>query len=400
MLLARKSIFDQHYYLQSYQLVFYSVDVAKTADKDAESLLSEGIISCFSGETLYDVLAGKLGFVSFPRNLLITGIDIKNKNLVIDISKDIDVDDQVLEAVKVFKSKGFSLALEFSGADMRNHRLLKFASIIKFDMDRYPPNSLDNIHYLEDHQVKLFAENISEHSQYDDLRNLGFSLFQGDFLSKPKIIEGKKLDSGRQTAMRLLSVVQNDDVEFSSIEAVISSSAVLSYRVFRLINSSSFGFDVPINSLHQAISLLGLDNIRSWISLLVMSGIEDKPDLMCMNALIRAEMCSRLADEVGIQLRGKSLFTAGLISTMDSFLDMHLIDIVQSINVPDWLRETLLEHKGVAGLILNTAILYEKTDFDAVKWDQLHALGITTESIQLSYHDSIVRSADIISLVR
>ena len=63
----------------------------------------------------------------------------------------------------------------------------------------------------------------------------------------------------------------------------------------RLANSASLYTGKKIDSLIDAITQLGLLQIRNWVSLLLLASLDDvAPDLL-ERTLIRAKMCETLA---------------------------------------------------------------------------------------------------------
>jgi len=167
------------------------------------------------------------------------------------------------------------------------------------------------------------------------------------------------------------------------------------------MNSSAFSFAAPVDSIHKALTLLGLEKIRTWGSMLALSGMSCKPKILSSNALIRGRLCKMLTELLFVDgLRSDSMFTVGLLSSMDLFFDLPLIEVVGTLELSSWLKEALLERKGNMGLILNTAIFLEKAELDAVDWQGLYTLGIRESDIQSAYHDSIMWTADIMAQFR
>ncbi len=66
-----------------------------------------------------------------------------------------------------------------------------------------------------------------------------------------------------QMAATFLSVANDPDVTIDKLEQVLSFDPALSTRVQRLINSSAFAMQQRVTNLRQAISLLGLKQLRN-----------------------------------------------------------------------------------------------------------------------------------------
>ena len=57
--------------------------------------------------------------------------------------------------------------------------------------------------------------------------------------------------------------------------------------------------------------------------------------------------------------------------------------------VAEGMREAVLRHRGTLGLILNTAIHFERATLDDVSWKELAGVGLERETIEQNYIESI-----------
>ena len=67
--------------------------------------------------------------------------------------------------------------------------------------------------------------------------------------------------------LQLLSALYDQDVPIEKIERMIARDTLLSFKLLRLVNSAAFGLSRNIESLRQAIMLLGLNKLRNWVNL-------------------------------------------------------------------------------------------------------------------------------------
>ncbi|WP_447531330.1 HDOD domain-containing protein, partial [Legionella pneumophila] len=75
--------------------------------------------------------------------------------------------------------------------------------------------------------------------------------------------------------LRLLTEINNEEVPIQRIEEIILQIPKLSYRILRLANSASLYMSKKIESLMDAISQLGLMQIRNWLNLLLLASLDD-----------------------------------------------------------------------------------------------------------------------------
>ncbi len=395
-LCARQPIFDKNLEVYAYELLFRSGDsqVANVVDGDKAS--SQVILNAFTQIPYENLLEGRKGFINFTRQLLRAPLPVSEETVVIEILEDIEIDNSLIEDVKKLKSRGFSIALDDYVYDPSHHLLLELADIIKIDiLSKSKARISQELEKLKEYDVVLLAEKIEAKVDFERCKEMGFTLFQGYFLSKPNIVAGKKIDSDQKSVIRLLNILQNSNSEFEDIEKAISASPVLTFKLLKLINSPAFPFQQKILSVYKAITILGMDKVRAWGSLLALSEIPGKSDALASSALIRGKMCRELSRAMSLGEREHSLFTVGLLSNMDAFLDLSMEKIVDSLELPPWVKNTLISRSGNMGLILETAIHYEQCMFEKVDFSTLRQLGIESDDLQAAYQTSVLWVSEI-----
>ncbi|MBA3075580.1 MAG: HDOD domain-containing protein, partial [Anaerolineae bacterium] len=150
-----------------------------------------------------------------------------------------------------------------------------------------------------------------------------------------------------------------------------------------LSNSGYYSFTTQVKSLRQAISLIGLDTLRGWMSLILMSSLVDKPPELTNIALQRAHMSESIAKIYG-QPQPEIFFLVGLFSVLDALMDQPMADIIPELNLSATISDALLKYEGLPGFILKAIKAYEMGDWATVK--TLNIPDVTLTSI---YLDSI-----------
>jgi len=141
--------------------------------------------------------------------------------------------------------------------------------------------------------------------------------------------------------VRMLHVVHQPVIDFLALERLIKQEASLCYRLLRYLNSAVFGFSREIRSIRHALSMLGEDEIRRWISLAATVGAGQKgPAELLQTALVRAHFCELISRRMQ---RGQSdYFLLGLLSLIDAILGMPMATILQGLPVDSELKAALL----------------------------------------------------------
>jgi EAL and modified HD-GYP domain-containing signal transduction protein len=102
----------------------------------------------------------------------------------------------------------------------------------------------------------------------------------------------------------------------------------------------------------------------------------------------RARFCELLGELATGALPGRC-FTAGILSTLDAFMDEELDTLVDSMSLSGELRAALLGRTGCMGAILDTALAFETASWERVPWRALAAHGIDQQGAERAYLDSL-----------
>jgi len=276
------------------------------------------------------------------------------------------------------------------------HRAINYANRLHNSMNGHQYKTLlidlaqENLQQLTDQEIQacrahydvLCAINVNNIEQYHYCKAHHLDLLEGDFYTKPDQSTGHELAPSTQTLMSLLVRLQDADVEAEDLTEIINQDITLSYKLLRLINSAFFGLPKKVESTKQAIVMLGLNKIKTWASLLCLSGIDDKPNELRHVAMFRGRMCELLAK----YYKGHSdmFFTVGLLSVLDAMLDKPLVDIVDPLPLTAELKTALIDKQGPAGRALADTLSYEQAD-----WETISTSPVPREILVKTYLESI-----------
>jgi EAL and modified HD-GYP domain-containing signal transduction protein len=294
------------------------------------------------------------------------------QNIDVNLTLDINGYD-----IPPLNNNAFSFAGHANGeADSSTHTLL-------IDLERFNPNSLSSsLPKWRQHHRVLCATNVNAAAQYQFCKNHDLDLLQGHFYTVPEAKEKQTVSPSQQTLMELLVKLQEPDVEPEDLAATINQDVSLSYKLLRLINSAFFGLPREVNSTKQAVMMLGLGKVKTWASLLCLSGMDDKPNELRTVAMTRARMCELLAKYYKGQ--ADTFFAAGLFSTLDAIMDRPLDELLERLPLSDELKKALIERKGPVGFALHDTLSYERG-----QWTSIDASSIPKEVLVRTYLDSI-----------
>ena len=237
---------------------------------------------------------------------------------------------------------------------------------------------------LEPYGVKLVAEKVETHEAYQDCLDLGFEYFQGFFFCYPVMLTRKTLPSNKLVILNLLNKLHDPGVDSEELESILVQDIALSYKLLRYINSAAFALRREVDSIKDAIILLGIDNLKNWVTLILMSRIIDsKPTELIVTGMIRGKMCQLLAEQKHPEIKHQ-MFIIGLFSVLDALMDQPLIDLLDNVVLSTPIKLALLDKSGIQGEIYQHVLQYEKCD-----WDDLNNSNVNADEYTQSYLNAV-----------
>jgi c-di-GMP phosphodiesterase len=390
VLVGRQPIFNRRMEVVAYELLYRAVDSSRAQPPwDGDKATTQIILNTFSELGLESIVGEHLAFINATENFLLGRLPLPfpPEKVVLEVLEDIPVGEQLIVALQRLTKAGFRLALDDVISLEPIRGILGLASIVKIDLKGVNPSGLLSlVQSCKPYGVKLLAEKVETHAEYAMCFRMGFDFFQGYFLCKPTILKGQHMDVSRLVILQSMSTLQDPNATFESVEQIVAQDISLGYKLLKLINSSYYSLSTPVTSIRQAISLIGFNPLRGWITLLLMSAIENKPHELTVIALLRAKMCELFARAMSLS-HPETFFLVGLLSVLDALMDMPMSQIIAKLNLSQELVDALMEHKGAHGTILSFVLAYETGNWDTVLLSRLDCQTIQriyTESIQWS----------------
>ena len=381
---GRQPIYDRDLNVVAYELLFRSGTENRAGPLDGDQATSQVILNAFVEIGLDRVVGACPAYVNLTRNLLLDdeSLPLPPERAVLEVLEDVPVDAALLQALGRLRARGYTIALDDFVLDPGREALLEHARIVKLDLQRLTAPELDaHITALRPYDLTLLAEKVETHAELEQCRALGFEYFQGYFFSRPKIVTGQRIPANRLTILQLLAELQNPHIEVEELEQLIRRDVALSYRLLRYINSAFFALPREVDSIRQAVIYLGLKAIRTWATLIALSGIDDKPHELMTTAMVRAKMCELLAEARKLPVR-ESCFTAGLFSALDALMDMPMESVVESLPLSAEITGALLGREGTIGRTLTQVLDYEQARWQHMDRADLSAAQLTDIYLQ------------------
>ena len=383
---ARQPIYNKSNSLIGFELLYRAGDTDVAEFTDGKIASSEVILNSFMNIGLDGLVGSAKAFINIPEELVTNESfsPMFENQTVLEILEDTIPTDQVIAGVKRLKEQGYEIALDDFQYTPEYERLLELADYVKIDVIELNIEEVkQQLEYIEKFNVKLIAEKIETQEKYESCEKLGFDYFQGFYFCKPQLVRKKHTPGNKIVVLNILNKLENPDYDLDDVENTLALDAVLTFKILRYVNSAAFAQRKEIESIKEALVLVGGIKIKKWATLILMTQLmEGKPQALFVTALVRARMCELIAEHRGEN--SEQMFTIGLLSLIDALMDTPMIDLLDELALSTSVKLALLEYEGESGWILKNVIDYEKGE-----WNDLLGQGIDAKDYLSCYMEAV-----------
>jgi c-di-GMP phosphodiesterase len=370
--LARAPIFDRDRRVVAYEVLHQRTGADSPDRVGAEASDTDELVEHSLLQWGFDrLLEGKRGHLRVDPTFLERGLHrtLPASQVVLEVDDTIDVDGAAFAHALRAKQSGFKLAVRH--APDRFERvsadLLTLADLVRVDVGRIGTRPIDQV--VESVRrtapgAVLLAGEVDDRDVFDRCAAIGFDLLEGDFFTKPELLARSAKRVSTLSAMALLAEVQQREVSIDRLEQLVVGDPTLAFRLLTLVNSSVFGLNQRVESIHHAIVLLGIERVRQMATLITMAA-SSKPDLEIITvATTRAYMARSLIDRSDLE---SGAYTAGLLSVLDVVFRMPMAELVDELPLSATVAEALRDGTGSLGRLLGAIRAYERADLQGLE---------------------------------
>jgi EAL and modified HD-GYP domain-containing signal transduction protein len=405
--LGRQPILDRQQALFGYELLFRNGPVGP-ARMDSELSATSAVIAHVSQLGVEKVIGDGTGFVNVDEAALMSDIFgfLPREKIVLEIVETLQATPDVLARMAELAGHGFRFALDdVRGDSAQLQAMLPMTDFVKLSMRGADPAALAPlVTQLQRDGKRLVAEKVETRDEFTLCLDLGFEFFQGFYFAKPVIMTGKKLSPSQLALMELMTLVVSD-VDNIEIERAIKRDASLAMNLLRLVNTPAVGARQRIDSLSQAVTILGRRQLQRWLQIMLYAE-PGKRGSISTPLLALATTRGRLLELLAHKLRpahrhvADIAFTVGIMSLMDTLFSIPMAELLTQIHVSEEVSGALLYRYGFFGELLNLAECMERFDDmeDAIV-PALRDLEMSTEELvdlevaAFEWSDNVVRYA-------
>ena len=385
--LARQPIVDNNLSIMGYELLYRKSEHALSAEVVDDVGATAQVIAASLFEIGMDALVGSnKAFINFPRSYLLnpSSVPIDKSNTVIEVLENSVFDAVLLAALRRWVKEGYSIALDDFVFQPKLTPFVELADYIKLDILALGQDEFHRqVEALRGFDVKIIAEKIETWDEYHFCRLLEVDYFQGYFFERPETISSKGSKVQSMTLLQLMAeMLKSDKLSMDELERIVSQDAGLVHKMLRYLNSPYTGLVASIDSVRLAISLIGVNQLKSLTNLLLMSEMTGDRPVLLEQIMVRAKHAELFAKQRGYDNQDK-YFLAGLMSMMDVCTGLNLSDALGELPLPSEFINAIVHRTGRVGNTLDLVEYYsnghviksekdlidlEATYLDAIKW--------------------------------
>lgn len=355
---ARQPIFDINDKTVAYELLYRSSTVNNYQHTNGDQATTDVIVNSFLNIGIKELSNGKPCFINFTEKLLKLGVPsyFNPLSIVVEILETVELNEEILNICKELKAHGYTIALDDFFVSQWNDltiQLLNYIDIIKIDFrSTSRSDRQEMIRFIKDRNIQFLAEKVETIEEYLQAKEDGFVYFQGFYFSKPVILNSYDIPSYYHSYFQILKEIESPEPDLEKIKDVIEKDISLSYKLLRLINNPVFRPRNEVSSIKQAIILLGLNEIKKWIYVLAIRGVEkwtdggSKEREIIELSLKRGKLGELIGKKVGREVLASKYFLLGMFSLMDSLLHHPMDTLLEDLPLSNELKDALSGEKN------------------------------------------------------
>ncbi len=361
VLLASQGIYDRKRELFGTELLFRNESGNTAMEVGENTATSEVLVNHCSSITSEVVHLQRPAFINVCADFFMSEafLPVDPQYIVIELVERIEVSDAFIKAVKSWKKQGFRFALDDFEFTPEWDPLLEIADVVKVDVLGEDPDVIEQrLASLKPYKCLTLAERVETMEEFELFKEQGFDLFQGYFLSRPKIIKGTSIRPEQASATDIIKVTTGS-ADFDEIADTVARDPRLSLQILKMVNSPLYNLERPIEKIREAIVFLGISQLRKWAIVLTLLSASQNCREAHRVVLNRAKFCEYYAYQSKM-VDPEKAFLVGLLSGIDVLLGVVPETFAKSIHLTDEMTAAITANEGRLGKILKLAVNLER----------------------------------------
>ena len=180
---------------------------------------------------------------------------------------------------------------------------------------------------------------------------------------------------------KLMAEMAKEEPNIRLISQAFESDVSLSFKLLRYAQSPIFKRTKQIETIKQAIVVLGQNELRRFVSLLFTAQFsEGKPAELTVMSLSRAHYCELLTEYSNQRDGIASAFLVGLLSLLDAMLDADIAELMAKLPISQAIKDSIVLRQGEQAQYLVLSEFFENG-----QWSDVNRL---CENLDVNFDDA------------
>ncbi len=288
-------------------------------------------------------------FEKLPRNRLLLGLD-----------PGIDVDANLATRLHTLhRQRGMRLL--FGDYDRRDAReeLLELADAVEIDCARHDAAAQELlIRRAHRRKLQVLASRVDTPADFASRAGAGFDLFLGLHYAESAGNPGSAASQEGRVLLELL-LEARAGLEIDAVTSRLTARPGLEEGLLRLVNGLELARAQKIESVEQALIMIGVDGLSRWLNLLLfkVGGVDADRSPLFRVAASRARLMELVAsggatEDPALKERGETAFLVGMLSLVHVLLGVTRSEAVAGLPLPESIRAAFDGGGDELGLLL------------------------------------------------
>lgn len=386
--LRREAVFDRDNRLSGHIFRLQQSTVAADAAPGLQRDYDQALMDSLRAST--DAWNKTRAYVPLSSNSLdspaLESLGAENVTLLIQLAPDAE-SGVICDAIERLRERGFRFGLFRQPKNPAFTKVIQKVDCAAIDVAHSEPGSVRDFSAavragVHSDPLHLLACNVDTVDDHHLCQQWHFDACHGRFAEQVTSQQSEPTgDPHKAQLLNLLRLVQGE-AETAEIAEAMKQDPLLSFRILRYLNSPILALTRQIDSLEQALIILGRQRLTRWLGVLLFSVRDPQLSdwLLVENALTRGRLMEVLAEQIMPGQQHDALFLTGIFSCLSRLLHRPLADILATMPIAEEIRQALLERGGPYAPLLAVAELSESVDQGGMA-DAAQAAGVTAEMV-------------------
>ncbi len=380
-LYAKQPIFNRDLTVIGYELLFRPQDQFDFLDGSRAT--AQVLLNVFAGDDPVINNESLAIYINCTSDWVINGLPFDRDNLVLEVLEDTQISEPLVRSIKLLKTTTTKVALDDFDLTLDVSALLPYADIVKIDFLSLSRAEIEKtIHLVSRYNVQLLAEKVETNSDYLWAVSKGFELFQGYFFKKPQLEFGSLVVPSKLSTLSLLAELSNTEPNTDDIVNILKNDPIVTTKLLKIVNNSRYARNREISNLTEAVVLLGLDNLRKFITLIALTELSDKPAELMRVSLVTAVAMENIAQFTGVNEKSDWFFI-GFLANLDALFNQPLEMILNALPLKESTKRAVLLGEGDSGVALKAI-----SNFTEAAWSKFNLPTISNRDFLRLYLES------------